>query len=84
MSMSESARFARVEALLDAALEKPEGEREAFLHLQESDAVIRTEVLELLRAVEQRLQVTIPERYWGSSKQMRTLGEIINVVSRLR
>lgn len=52
MSMSESARFARVEALLDAALEKPEGEREAFLHLQESDAAIRTEVLELLRAVD--------------------------------
>ena len=38
--------------MLDAALEKPDGEREAFLHLQESDAVIRTEVLELLRAVD--------------------------------
>ena len=52
MSMSESARFASVEALLDAALEKPEGEREACLHLQEADAAIRTEVLELLRAVD--------------------------------
>lgn len=51
MSAADAARFARVEALLDAAMERPEAEREAFLHAQEGDPAIRAEVLELLRAI---------------------------------
>lgn len=52
MSAADPSRFARVEALLDAALEQPEAEREAFVHAQEPDAAVRTDVLELLRAVD--------------------------------
>jgi len=51
MNAIDAARFARVEALLDAALEQPEIERKTFLLTQEPDASIRAEVLELLCAV---------------------------------
>ena len=47
----EVARFARIEALLDAALERPQGEREAFLQAQKVEPEIRAEVLQLLCAV---------------------------------
>lgn len=37
--------------------------------------------LELLRAVEQELHVTIPEAYWGS-KRFKNLDDLIRVISR--
>jgi len=52
MSSSNSARFARVEVLLDALLELPEAERAAYLDAYGGDASIRDEALELLRAAE--------------------------------
>lgn len=38
--------------------------------------------LELLRAIEQELAITVPEAYWGS-KKFRDLDDVVRVVSRL-
>ncbi len=45
-------QFARIEALLDAALELPPAQRDAFLDTACDDAALRAQVRELLRAVD--------------------------------
>jgi serine/threonine-protein kinase len=46
--MMQATQFARIEELFHAALDRPEAEREAFLHAQEADAEVRDAVLRLL------------------------------------